>query len=79
MPATSHREPKRTVRRGRWVRKNMVVDQRKLDEARRALGTATETDTVDRALDLVSFRRELTRGIAALRKRGGFVDVLEER
>jgi hypothetical protein len=79
MPATSHREPKRAVRRGRWVRKNMVVDQRKLDEARRALGTATETDTVDRALDLVAFRRELSRGIAALRKRGGFVDVLEER
>jgi len=52
--------------RPRLVRKNMIVDQRKLDEARRALGAATETDTVDQALDLVAFRTELSRGIAAM-------------
>ena len=40
----------------------MVVDQRKLDEARRALGTATDADTVDRALDMAAFRRERSRG-----------------
>jgi hypothetical protein len=61
------------------VRKNMIVDQRKLDEARRALGAATETDTVDQALDLVAFRTELSRGIAAMRKNGGFEDIFEDR
>ena len=81
MRVTARSEPpKRTARRtDRWVRKNMVIDQRKLDEARRALGTTTETDTVDRALDLVAFRKELSRGIAAMRKSGGFEDVFEDR
>ena len=65
--------------RPRWVRKNMVIDQRKLNEARRALGAATETDTVDQALDLVAFRKELSRGVAAIRKNGGFEDVFEDR
>ena len=81
MPVVARAErPKRTARRSdRWVRKNMVIDQRKLDEARRALGTATETDTVDRALDLVAFRQELSRGVASMQKSGGFVDVFEDR
>jgi hypothetical protein len=60
------------------VRKNMLIDQRKLDIARRELGAASETDAVDRALDLAAFRREVTRGLAALRKAGGLRDVLEE-
>lgn len=81
MPASVTRTTSRTQANGRqrWVRKNMIVDQRKLDEARRALGTATETDTVDQALDLVAFRKELSRGIAAMRKNGGFEDVFEDR
>ena len=71
----------RPVRRARWVRKNMNVDQRKLDAARRELGTSSETDTVDRALDLIAFRAELSRGIAAMRKSrgdGSFEDVFED-
>ena len=81
MPSRGNSEARklRTRARGRWVRKNMVVDQRKLDAARRALGTATETDTVDRALDLVAFRQELSRGISAMRKSGGFEDVFEDQ
>ena len=81
MPVSARAEPRKvTARRsGRWVRKNMIIDQRKLDEARRALGTTTETDTVDRALDLIAFRQELSRGIAAMRKSGGFEDVFEDR
>ena len=39
-------------RRAGWVRKNVVMDQRKLDVARRALGVDTETEAIDRALDL---------------------------
>jgi hypothetical protein len=33
--------------------KHVQFDQRKLDRARRVLGARTETETVDRALDLV--------------------------
>lgn len=40
-------------------RKNIVVDQAKLDAARQALGVTTETAAVDAALDAVVFRAEL--------------------
>lgn len=81
MPVSARSELRKSMarRRGRWVRKNMVVDQRKLDEARCALGTTTGTDTVDRALDLVAFRQELSRGITAMRKSGRFEDAFEDR
>ena len=62
-----------------WVRKNVVMDQRKLDLARRVLGVVTETEAIDVALDLVAFRRELVRGIAAVRRAGGIDDVFEKR
>jgi hypothetical protein len=62
-----------------WVRKNVVMDQRKLDAARRVLGVETETEAIDVALDLVAFRRELVRGIAAVRRAGGVEDVFEKR
>ena len=62
-----------------WVRKNVVMDQRKLDVARRVLGVETETEAIDVALDLVAFRRELVRGIAAVRRAGGIEDVFEKR
>jgi hypothetical protein len=64
-------------RRAGWLRKNVVVDQRKLDAARRVLGVDTETETIDQALDLVAFGQELTRGLAAVRQAGGIEDVLE--
>jgi hypothetical protein len=66
-------------RRKGWVRKNVVMDQRKLDAARHALGVETETEAIDLALDLVAFRRELVRGIAAVRRAGGIEDVFEKR
>lgn len=72
------------VRRGRggragWVRKNVVMDQRKLDLARRALGVETETEAIDQALDLVAFREELARGFTAVRRSGGVADIPEGR
>jgi hypothetical protein len=57
----------------------MVMDQRKLDVARRALGADTETEAIDRALDLVAFGEELAKGFAAVRRTGGVHDVLERR
>jgi hypothetical protein len=65
--------------RAGWVRKNVVMDQRKLDAARRALGVETETEAIDLALDFVAFRRELAQGIAAMRRAGGIEDVFESR
>ena len=70
---------KRSRKRGEgWVRKNVVMDQRKLDAARRVLGVDTETEAIDAALDLVAFRRQLGQGIAAVRRAGGIEDVLEK-
>ncbi len=74
--ATSHRRST-TSRRAGWVRKNVAMDQRKLDVARRALGVATETEAIDQALDFVAFREELAEGFAAVRRSGGVGDVFE--
>ena len=70
---------RRAGRRATWVRKNLIMDQRKLDVARRALGVHTETEAIDHALDFVAFREELASGFAAVRRRGGVDDVLERR
>ena len=71
---------KRSRARGEdWVRKTVLIDQRKLDAARRVLGVETETEAIDVALDLVAFRRELVRGVAAVRRAGGIEDVFEKR
>ena len=53
-------------------RKNMLIDQRKLDAAKAALGARTETAAVDAALDLVVFRAEVFRGLDALAAVGAF-------
>jgi hypothetical protein len=65
------------AKRAGWVRKNVVMDQRKLDAARRALGVDTETEAIDLALDFVAFRREVAQGIAAMRRVGGVEDRFE--
>ena len=49
--------------KSRKVRKNMRLTQAKLRRAQRILGTPTETDTVEQALDLVAFREEVIAGI----------------
>lgn len=49
------------------VRKEFWLDPRVLAEAQAALGAATERETVELALDLVAFRRELVDGARALR------------
>ena len=69
--------PRARASRAGWVRKNVVMDQRKLDAARRALGVDTETQAIDLALDFVAFRHELARGIAAVRRSGGVDDIFE--
>ena len=58
-------------------RKNIRLDQRKLDEARRALGAATETATIEQALDLVVFRDRAAAGMQRLLGKGGFRNVFD--
>ena len=48
------------------VRKNFRLSADKLARAQRILGTATETETIEQALDLVAFRREVLDGVRRL-------------
>lgn len=56
-------------------RKNMLMDQRKLDAAKAALGTHTETAAVDAALDLVVFRTEVFQALDQLVAVGGLATI----
>jgi hypothetical protein len=73
-PASRRRESKE-----KWVRKNVVIDQRKLDIAKRNFGVATEKEAIDRALDYVKFYCELSEGLETIRLSGGLVDVWKGR
>lgn len=59
-------------------RKNLLLDQSKIDRARRILHASTETEAIHRALDaavdLEKFQRELDRGFDVLIGSGGFAD-----
>ena len=50
------------------VRKRFWLDPEALAEAQTILGTATEQETVDIALDLVTSRRDLSAGARALER-----------
>lgn len=52
-------------------RKNILIDQGKLDAAKAALGALTETATVDAALDLVVFRTEIFGALDRVAAAGG--------
>jgi hypothetical protein len=47
----------------RPVRKNLRLSQTKIDKAKKILGTKTETETIEQALDLVAFRKEVVAGL----------------
>jgi hypothetical protein len=49
------------------VRKAFWLDPRLIDEAKTVLGASSEREAVEMALDLVSFRNEVARGVQALR------------
>ena len=75
-----HRSRARTpAPRSTWVRKNMLMDQRKLDVVKRLLKASTETEAVNAALDEIAFRSGLVGGMRALRRAGGLADLFDER
>jgi len=53
------------------VRKNMDMDANKLREAQEILGTRTETETVDKALDYVVFTSDVFAALDELAALGG--------
>lgn len=53
----------------RRARKNYRLSQSKLDAAQRLLGTRTETETIERALDLVALGARLALGTSRARGR----------
>src|SRR5207244_3274637 len=61
-----------------WVRKNLHIDQRKLDAARKVLGVKTETETVDAALDAIALRKELSHALRRARAAGGLKDIYKD-
>jgi len=61
------------------ARKNILIDQGKLDAAKRALGAATETATIDAALDLVVFRSEVFAALDRVVATGGLAPVARTR
>jgi Arc/MetJ family transcription regulator len=44
-------------------RKNVYLDEDKIRRAQRILGTQTDAETIDRALDLIVFRKEILRSL----------------
>jgi hypothetical protein len=58
--------PKRGVRREERVSRTYRLPLSKLKAAQRALGAATATETIERALDLAVFQRELVDGTRAM-------------
>lgn len=57
------------------VRKNMRLRQELIDNARKILGTQTETETVEQALELVAFRKEAAEGIRRFTGSGAIRDI----
>ena len=47
-------------------KKNYRLRQSKIDRAMEILGTRTETETIEEALDMIAFQREMLDGIDAM-------------
>jgi len=76
---TSARTAEKAGSKGRSTsgirRKNLNIDQAKLDRVKQALGAKTETEAVDQALSMVLFREELVEGIRRISGSGGVENV----
>jgi hypothetical protein len=76
MAGTTSRRPKKRAT-PRIRRKNVNIDQTKLDRVRKLLGTETETEAIDQALDMILFREELVQGIERIAGTGGVQNVFD--
>lgn len=60
------------------VRKNMRLRQGLIDRAKKILGTQSETETVEQALELVAFRKEVSDGIRKMAGTHSMRDIFAE-
>lgn len=59
--------------------KHLVLDQAKLNRARRLLGVKTEQETIERALDLIVAEEPILKALRKARGVGGVADVFAPR
>lgn len=80
MPSkTPPRRRKPRSRSGKNIRrKNLNIDQSKLDRVKEILGARSETEAVDQALELLLLREDLIEGIRRIAGSGGVRDVYGE-
>jgi hypothetical protein len=52
-------------------RKNYYLDEIKIMKVKKILGTKTETETLDKALDLIMFRTDLLESLKKVSGKGG--------
>lgn len=69
LPQTGVREAPR--------KKNFRLHQSKIDRAMQILGTRTETETIEQALDMLVFRDQLVQGVRNMRG-AGLVDIFDD-
>ena len=62
----------------RIVRKTLRISQDKLERARQILGTSTEDETVDAALDMIAFREEVLEGVRRMAGSNSIRDIYAE-
>lgn len=74
-PSPRRRGRPPTARTG-MRRKNLNVDQEKLDRLISLMGAGTETEVVDQALDLLLFQEEAMAGLRKLAGRGNQIENL---
>ena len=67
--STNRAKARRNARDEAPKRKNYRLRQSKLEAAQKVLGTRTETETIERALDLVVFAERLAAGTRRARGR----------
>lgn len=58
-------------------KKNFRLHQSKIDRAMEILGTRTETETIEKALDMIAFRHRLVQGVRSMRG-AGIVDIFDD-
>jgi predicted kinase len=65
--------------RDSWIRrKNVNIDQAKLDRVRELLGAESETEAIDQALSMLLLREELIEGIEKIGETGGVTNYFED-
>jgi len=60
------------------VRRSIRISQDALDRARKILGTKTDSETVDAALDLIIFRDEVIDGLRRIAGSNSMRDIYAE-